>query len=65
MSAFLQFCRENIVAVVIVLIAAIAGGVLCVHFEIGDMSPLGRAFAGAFAGGWFGLFPLGFRLYES
>ena len=64
-SAFLGFCRDNPVAVVIVLVGAVAGGTLAVHYEIGDMTPLGRALAGAFAGGWFGLFPLGFRLYES
>ncbi|MDJ0853393.1 MAG: hypothetical protein QNK04_33935 [Myxococcota bacterium] len=56
--------RRHPVMVGIVLAGAVAGGVLAVVYELGDFTPTGRALAGAFAGAWFAMFPLGFRMFE-
>jgi hypothetical protein len=59
------YIRENPIAAAAVVLGAAAGAALAVHYELpADLSPLGRALGGAIAGGWVGLFPLGFRLYE-
>ena len=60
-----RFARENPLPATVVLLGATAGAIGAVYFELpADTGPIGRALGGALAGGWVGLFPLGFRLYE-
>jgi hypothetical protein len=60
----LDFARENPGTTAIMGIATLAGSITAWWFEIGDLSPTGRLLGGAFAGAWFGLFPLGVRLFD-
>ena len=64
--AALRWCRRNPVAVAALVGGAAAGAGLAVGFEIGpdEMATWKRALGGALAGAWFGMFPLGFRLFE-
>jgi hypothetical protein len=60
------WCRRNPIVVVVFVGGAAAGAGLTVGLEIGPagMPVWKRALGGALAGAWFGMFPLGFRLFE-
>lgn len=61
-----SWCRRNPVAVAALVGGAAAGAGLAVGLEIGaaTMPVWKRALGGALAGAWFGMLPLGFRLFE-
>ena len=60
----LTFATENPGTVAILTIGAVAGAITAWYFELGDLTPTGRVLGGAFTGAWFGLFPLGVRLFD-
>jgi len=65
-SKLAAWCRRHPLAVVVFVAGAAAGASLCVALEIGPagMPVWKRALGGALAGAWFGMFPLGFRLFD-
>ncbi len=60
----MTFAAENPGTVAILGLGAVAGSITAWYFELGDLSPAGRLLGGAFTGAWFGLFPLGVRLFD-
>ena len=61
----LTFCREHPYMVGLLVCSTIAGAVGAAVLPIGESLPMARrVIGGAIAGFYFGLFPLGFRLFE-
>ena len=61
---FLRMCCNNPLAVVCFVFGAVGGAALALTLPVSEtMTPLQRALGGAFAGAWFAMFPIGFRLY--
>ena len=60
----LQFCRDEPVSVGLLLAFTLAGAAGAFLIPLGDMSVARRVAGGAVAGFYFGLFPLGFRLFR-
>jgi hypothetical protein len=59
-----SFCRENPVTVVILVSFTLAGGVGGVLLPFEDLSLARRIIGGLIAGAYFGMLPLGKRLFE-
>ena len=59
-----RFCRENPVTVVVLVTFTLAGGVVGVYLPFEDLSLTRRIIGGVIAGAYFGMLPLGKRLFE-
>ena len=60
----LEILRHNPITAV-VLVASVAGGIFgALQLPVEDLSMTRRVLGGAVVGAWFGLFPLGARLYR-
>lgn len=58
------FTREHPYMVGLILTFTVAGAVFGAATPMGELSLVRRTIGGAVAGFYFGLFPLGFRLFE-
>ena len=63
-SKALRFAREHPYIVGLILAFTVAGAAFGAVTPMGELSLLRRILGGAVAGFYFGLFPLGFRLFE-
>ena len=58
------YCRDNPSTVVILGAATVGGAIGALYLPFEDLSTMRRLLGGAIAGFYFGLFPLGFRLFN-
>lgn len=64
-SGVRQFCRENPYTIVLFLLFVVAGAIAGFFLPLGEsLSLTRRVLAGAFAGAFFALFPVGARLFD-
>ncbi len=59
-----EFCREDPISVGLLVAFTITGAVGAFLIPLGDLSVTRRVIGGAVAGLYFGIFPLGFRLFR-
>jgi len=65
MAGLAGFCRENPYTVLVFVIFVVAGGVAGAFLPLGESLSLARRIlAGAFAGAFFAMFPVGARLFD-